>query len=107
MIHDNHIYILNDPGVAECFELETGKLVWEERLKGPGPKSDNWSSIVLADQKLYAINQGGDAFVLNASPKFQVLSTNSLGEHTIASMALSDGQIFIRTYNNLWCIGER
>jgi outer membrane protein assembly factor BamB len=107
VIHDNHIYILNDPGVAECFELETGKLVWEERLKGPGPRGDNWSSMVLADQKLFAINQGGDAFVLNASPKFQVLATNSLGEHTIASMAVSDGQIFVRTYNNLWCIADR
>ncbi len=106
VIHDNHIYILNDPGVAECYELETGKLVWEERLKGPAARSDNWSSMVLADQKLYAINQGGDSFVLNASPKFQVLATNSLGEHTIASMAASNGQLFIRTDNNLWCIAE-
>jgi outer membrane protein assembly factor BamB len=106
VIHEDHIYILNDPGVAECFELETGKLVWEERLKGPGAKSDNWSSMVLADQKLYAINQGGDAFVLAASPKFQVLATNSLGEPTIASMAVSQNEIFIRTHNHLWCIAQ-
>src|SRR5262249_15495592 len=42
VIHAHHIFILNDPGIAECFELQTGKLVWEERLKGPAAKSDNW-----------------------------------------------------------------
>jgi outer membrane protein assembly factor BamB len=102
--HDGHIYILNDPGVAECFELQTGKLLWEERLRGAAPKADNWSSMVLADSKLYVINQGGDAFVLKASPKFEVLATNSIGETTMASLAPSDGEIFIRTYRQLWCI---
>jgi outer membrane protein assembly factor BamB len=103
VIHDGHIYILNDPGVAECFELETGKLVWEERLRGPAAKSDNWSSMVLADEKLYAVNQGGDGFVLRASPRFEVLATNSLHEATIGSMAASDGDLFIRTHKALWC----
>jgi hypothetical protein len=92
--------------VAECFELESGKLVWEERLKGPAAKSDNWSSMVLTEGNLYAINQGGDAFVLKASPKFAVLATNSLREATIGSMALSDSEIWIRTHQALWCIGE-
>ena len=105
VICGGHIFILNDPGVAECFELKTGKLVWEERLKGPGAKSDNWSSLVVAGDRLYAINQSGDGFVLRASPKFEVLATNSLGEMTIASMAMSNGEIFIRTHQALWCIG--
>ncbi len=102
-----HIYILNDPGVAECFELATGRLVWEERLKGLAAKSDNWSSLVLSGDRLYAVNQGGDAFVFRASPKFEVIATNSLGEPTIASMAVSDGEVFIRTHRALWCIGGR
>ena len=106
VIHNGHIYILNDPGVAECFELKTGKLIWEERLKGPAAKSDNWSSLVLAGDRLYAINQGGDALVFKASPKFEVLATNSLGEPTIASIAPSEGELFIRTYKALWCIGN-
>jgi len=107
VISDGHIYILDDPGVAECFELETGKLVWEERLKGPGPKGDSWSSIVLSEDRCYAVNQSGDTFVLRASPKFEVLATNSLHETTISSLAVSDGNVFIRTYKNLWCVGGR
>ena len=92
--------------MAECFELETGKVIWEERLRGPAAKSDNWSSMVVADGKLYAINQGGDAFVLRASPTFEVLATNSLAEATIASMAVSEGDLFIRTHKALWCFRE-
>jgi hypothetical protein len=83
-----------------------GKLVWEERLKGPGAKADNCSSLVLAEKHLYSINQSGDCFVFRASPQFQALSTNSLGELSRASLAVSDGALFIRTYQNLWCIGE-
>jgi outer membrane protein assembly factor BamB len=107
VISGDHIYILDDPGVAECIDLKTGKAVWEERLKGPGTKGDNWSSMVLADEKLFAINQSGDSFVLKANPRFEVVSTNSLHETTIASMAVSDSEIFIRTYKNLWCISNR
>ncbi len=106
VITGNYIYILNDPGVAECFELRTGKLVWEERLKGPAAKSDSWSSMLLAEDKLYVVNQGGDSFVLKASPKFEVLATNSIPETTMASLAMSNGEIFIRTHKNLWCIGK-
>ena len=107
VIHDGFIYILNDPGVAECFELQSGKRLWEERLRGTGPKSTSWSSMVLSENKLYAINQSGDTFVLRASPDFELLSTNPLGETAMSSLAVSNGDIFIRTYESLWCISER
>ncbi len=107
VISGDHIYILDDPGVAECIDLRTGKVIWEQRLRGQGAKSDNWSSMVLAGDKLYAINQSGDGFVVRASPKFEVLSTNSIRETTISSIAPSEGELFIRTYKALWCIGEK
>lgn len=108
VIHEGHIYILTDPGIAECRSLETGALVWEERLAGPGPTGQNWSSLVLtADAHCYAVNQGGDAFVFRASPQFKLVATNSLKEKVIGSIAISDGQLFIRGHQNLWCIGQR
>ena len=105
VISGDHIYILDDPGVAECIELKTGKVVWEQRLKGKASATDSWASMVLAGDKLYVINKAGDAFVLRASPQFELLSTSSLGERTLASIAPSDGNLFIRTYKALWCIG--
>ena len=107
VIHDRHIYILTDPGIAECRDLSNGSLVWEERLKGPGPTAQNWSSLVLsADGLCHAVNQGGDGFVFRASPRFELLATNPTGEKTIASPAVSDGQLFIRSHRTLRCIGS-
>jgi outer membrane protein assembly factor BamB len=107
VIRNGYIYIHNDPGVAECFELKTGKLIWEERLKGSGPSGANWSSVMLADGNLYTITQGGDCFVFKASPQFALVSVNSLGEPSNSSVVPSNGELFIRTHQALWCISQK
>jgi hypothetical protein len=63
--------------------------------------------MVLSGDKLYVINKAGDAFVLRASPRFELLASNSLGERTLASIAPADGDLFIRTYKALWCIERK
>ncbi|MCI0744095.1 MAG: PQQ-like beta-propeller repeat protein [Verrucomicrobia subdivision 3 bacterium] len=106
VISRGHIYVSSDPGVAECFDLRTGKLIWEERLKGTASANTSWSSMVLAGDRLYVSNHGGDTFVVAASPTFTAMATNSLGEKIESSIAISDQQLFIRTYKSLWCIGN-
>jgi outer membrane protein assembly factor BamB len=104
VIVGKHIYIHDDPGVTECIELETGKVVRERRITGPGRDQSSWSSMVHSEDKLYVVNKGGDTFVTRADPEFEVLNTNPLGEPTLASLAVSNGDIFVRTYQALWCI---
>jgi outer membrane protein assembly factor BamB len=101
VIVGDHVYMLNEPGTAECIELKTGKTVWNERV-GPGA----WGSLVRAGDRLYVTNVEGETLVLAAKPKFEVLSRNPLKERTRASVAVSDGDIFIRTYEHLWCVGK-
>lgn len=105
-IHDGHIYIHNDPGIAECFELASGKLLWEERLSGTGTKGTNWSSVMIGGGNCYTLTQGGDCFVFRASPKFELVSVNALDEASNSSVAASHGQLFIRTHQHLWCVGK-
>jgi outer membrane protein assembly factor BamB len=107
VVHEGHIYIHNDPGTAMCLELETGVPVWTERLQGAARTGQNWSSVMLADGKCYTITQGGDCFVFRASPKFELLSVNSLGERSNSSIVPSDGELFIRTHQALYCIGAK
>lgn len=104
---DGHAYFLNMEGFFECVDLATGRQLWEERLDGPGANDASWSSVVLAGDKIYALNRSGDGFVLRASTKFEVLATNTVGEPLNASPVLSDGEIFIRTWKGLWCISEK
>lgn len=107
VVHDGHIYIVNASGIADCIELKTGKNVWSERVRGAGPKSDTWSSAVLVGDLIYHLNQSGDCVVFRASPKFELVGANSIGNELCnASVAVSNGEIFIRTHNHLWCIGE-
>ena len=107
VIKDGHLYILNTPGTAQCINLATGESVWEERVGGGG-KSQSWSSMVLSGDRIYVLNQSSDTVVLRASPKFEALAVNSLGDGlTNSSHAISKGDIFIRTHKHLWCIGEK
>ncbi len=102
VIHKGHLYTNDMQGIVQCLDLGTGDVVWEERLGG-----DTWSSLVLtADQRLYMLNQEGTTFVVRASPKYELLATNPLDEMTNSSTVISDGQIFIRTHEHLWCIGK-
>jgi outer membrane protein assembly factor BamB len=107
LVWDHHVYILNSEGIAECIELKSGATIWAERLKGPAATSESWSSMVLAGDTLYVPNRSGETFVLRASPKFELLSVNSLdGEVINASPAISEGELFLRTHSALWCIAE-
>ncbi|MEK0449586.1 MAG: hypothetical protein RL088_1854 [Verrucomicrobiota bacterium] len=104
VIHEGHIYIVDDPGIAQCIDLKTGVSVWKERL----PRATtNWSSAVLADGNIYSVSQAGDVLVFKAATKFEMVAVNSLGERSNSSVAISNGDIFIRTHSALWCVGGR
>jgi outer membrane protein assembly factor BamB len=108
VIQNGHIYQVNMTGFAECRDLKTGNIVWEERLTGTGARNASWSAPVLAQDPLYLPNKNGDVFVLRASPTFECLATNSIGSEPMnASLAVSNGEIFIRTDEHLWCIGQK
>lgn len=107
VIRDGYVYISNTPGIAECIELATGRVVWEERLPGIGPKGETWGSSVLAGDRLYVVNQSGDTIVYRASPQFEILARNPIGEMSNSTLALSDGEIFLRTHAALYCISGK
>jgi outer membrane protein assembly factor BamB len=106
LIHDGYIYNMMG-SFALCWELQTGKPVWEERLQGTGADSDSWSSPVLVGDRIYQLNHSGDTVIFRASPKFEKIAVNPLGgEKSNSSLAISNGDIFIRTHQHLWCISN-
>ncbi len=96
-----YLYAIADNGVASCIDAETGHIVWQERLGG------NYSaSPVSAEGRIYLLSDEGETVVMEAGPTPKILARNPLGEKTQASMAISQGQIFIRTVSHLYCIGS-
>lgn len=105
VVHKGHLYILNTPGTAQCIRLADGASIWEQRLPASGVRSESWSSMVLAGELIYVNNQGGDVFVLKASPEFELVRVNSISDGLMnASLAVSEGSFFLRTEKHLWCI---
>jgi outer membrane protein assembly factor BamB len=99
-----YFYIVDDRGVAWCLDAKNGQTIWgPERIKS-GTYS---SSPVLADGKLYITSEDGLTTVIKAGPKFEPLAENDLNDYCLSSPAISDGQIFIRTAQHLYCIGKR
>jgi outer membrane protein assembly factor BamB len=97
-----HLFSITDGGVATCLKTETGELVWQERVGG------NFSaSPVAAEGHVYFLGDSGETTVIEAGPAFKVLVKNPLGEKCQASMAVSQGHLFIRTATALYCIGGK
>ncbi len=106
VVSGDHVYIFDRPGFAQCIDARTGESIWQERVRGGGANNAIWGSAVIAGDVIYVVNQSGDTIVMEASPEFRVISTNSLGEKTNTTPALSNGEIFIRTDDQLWCIAD-
>lgn len=99
-----YFYIVNDRGIMWCLDAKTGtEFYGQQRLK-PGTYS---GSLVLADDKLYITNEEGLTSVIKAGPKFEIIAENPLNDYCLSSPAIANGQIFIRTATNLYCIGKK
>jgi len=99
-----YFYVVNDKGIMWCLDAKTGKEFYgQQRLKA-GTYS---ASPVLADGKLYVTGEDGVTSVVKAGPQFEVMAENNFNEYCLSSPAISDGQIFIRTTNHLYCVGKR
>jgi outer membrane protein assembly factor BamB len=97
-------YSINDRGITFALDAKTGATIWGPQRIRPAIYS---ASPVLADGKIYITNEDGLTTVLKAGDKFEVLAENDLADYTLASPAISDGQIYLRTTSHLWCIGKK
>lgn len=99
-----YLYVVGDKGLVSCLELATGKVLYGPQRIANGTYS---ASPVLADGKLYVVNEDGLTTVLKAGPTFQVLAENALADTTLATPAVAGGQVFIRTAKKLYCLGRK
>ena len=99
-----YFYVVNDRGIMWCLDARTGAEVYAQQRLKPGAYS---GSPVFADGRIYVTNEDGLTSVVQAGPKFEILAENALNDYSLGSPAISDGQIFIRTSQTLYCIGKR
>ncbi|MEM7384659.1 MAG: PQQ-binding-like beta-propeller repeat protein [Verrucomicrobiota bacterium] len=102
LAYGKYLLVVGDNGIATCFDAKTGESHWRSRLAG-----EQGASPVLADGIVYCISSRGEATLFHLGETFEVVAQNDLGEPVSASPAISQGQLFVRSHEALYCIGEK
>jgi outer membrane protein assembly factor BamB len=97
----DHFFVISDLGWLGCIEARTGRRLWNERLG-----RHHSASPVLVKDHLLLPDDNGITWVVKASPKFELVRNNSLGDECYASPAVANGCLYLRTLHTLWCIGK-
>lgn len=100
LIHAGLVYLCRENGDLLCLEAETGKEVYLERTH----RIRHRASPVYADGKIYLVGRDGKVSVVKAGRTFELLAQNELGEDMSASLAISNGTIYLRTFESLWAV---
>lgn len=93
------LFMGNGAGIITAVDAATGERVWQERVGGVFSASP-----VAADGKVYFVSESGETFVIRASREPEVIATNDVGEHLVASPAIAGGAIFLRSDGRLIAI---
>ena len=103
LIYDKVLYYVKNGGILTAIDAQTGKLLKQGRLEDAiDPYS---ASPVAADGKIYLASETGKIAVLKPGASWEVITVNELNEEIYATPALSDGKIFVRTSQRLYCFG--
>ena len=105
LIYQGRLYVLANNGTFDVYNLKTGEEIYRQRLPAIG--SGYSASPVAADGKIYLTNEDGEIVVVGAGDKFSHIATNSLGELLMATPALSEGVMYVRSSQSLFAIGRR
>jgi outer membrane protein assembly factor BamB len=104
LVVGDQLFVVKVGGLSSCFDAHTGKSLWElQRLRNLG---DYCASPVAADGKIFVPGKNGFIVVLAAGPKLKILAKNDMGGEILATPAIADGRLYIRTRDKLYCISN-
>ena len=96
-----YLYSISRDNILHCLEASSGTIAWTQRLSGV-----HWASPVYADGRIYILSEEGVTLVLRPGPKYDEVGRNAIGVRCFASMAVSQGNFYIRSDRDLYCVGK-
>ena len=103
LLHEGHIYTVRNGGIVHCRNADTGKELFRGRL---GAIGGYFASPVAAKNRIYFASDRGTVVVISTGKKLEVLARNDLGEPIMATPALVDSTIYVRTETHLYAFAE-
>jgi outer membrane protein assembly factor BamB len=104
LVYRGYLYVVSANGVLTVFDAATGARAYKQRIGEIGGAYS--ASPVAADGRIYLTSEDGDIFVVKAGPEYELLATNRMGEVCLATPAISEGQMFIRTTGHLLAVTD-
>ncbi|MGE5190898.1 MAG: PQQ-binding-like beta-propeller repeat protein, partial [Deltaproteobacteria bacterium] len=104
LVVGDQLFVVKKGGLSSSFDIASGAAHWQlARIRNIG---DYYASPIAGDGKIYVVGENGFVVVLAQGPALNILAKNDMGEPCVASPAIADGRIFIRTRERLYCISD-
>lgn len=104
LVDDGRMFLIKGGGITTVFDIQRGEPTRGPRRVGNG--GDYFASPVCGDGKIYLASANGKMVVLKNSADYDQLAVNDIGESIIATPAIANGRLFVRTRTQLICFGE-
>ena len=101
---DDRLFLIKRGGITSVLDKATGATI--RKPKRIGNVGYYYASPVVGDGKMYVVGENGFVIVLTDGPKLKFLAKNDMGDTCIATPAIADGRLYIRTRNKLFCLTE-
>jgi outer membrane protein assembly factor BamB len=105
LVYRGLLYVLNNNGVFDAYDVRNGSEIYRQRLPNIG--SGFSASPVAADGKIYLSSEDGEITVVAAGDRFRLIAANDMGEELMATPALSEGRMYVRTARSVMAVGTR
>jgi outer membrane protein assembly factor BamB len=104
LLYEGKLFLVKNGGMTAAYDAKDGKEIWsKKRIDNPG---NYYASPVAAEGKVYVTGEAGAIAVLKMGKKPQILAVNDIGESCVATPAIADGRLFVRTVKKLYCFSE-
>ncbi|HIF34524.1 MAG TPA: serine/threonine protein kinase [Planctomycetes bacterium] len=103
LAYDGRLFVVKKGGISAAFDLKTGKVVWEKkRIRNYG---NYFASPVAAGGYIYVPGENGSIVVLRSANEVDIVAKNDIGDSIVASPAIANNLLYVRTVNKLFCFG--
>ena len=103
LLVNGFVYLCRENGNLNCADAKTGELHYKNQLT---VRDRHRASPVYADGHVYVTSRNGLTSVVKVGPEFEIVSQNDLGESIASSLVISNGRIYIRSFDALYAIGK-
>ena len=104
LAYDGRLLMVKKGGISAAFNLEDGSTVWtKKRIRNFG---NYYASPIAAGDRIYVPGENGNIVVLKSGPTLEVIAKNDIGDSVIATPAIANNRLYVRTLHKIFCFSE-